>query len=942
MTTADLQLSSSQWAEILEVYAQLFELPVAERVQALAAWHFTDEQLRPEVARLLHNAKAMRSQSFMTGQARDLINNAGWNDTERKAGFLFGKYRLKRLLGVGGMGEVWLADRADGHYLGQVALKILHSHLNQQGIRERFSREGSFLARLSHANIAHLLDAGISDQGELYLVLEYVAGERLDDWCDARDLSLNARLQLILQVCDAIAYAHTQLIVHRDLKPSNILVTAHNDIKLLDFGIAKLVEADKQHLDLDELAQALTPQYAAPEQINGQEVSTSCDVYTLGVLIYRLLTGSMPYGKPDLTALGWKQEVLHTTPLLMSEQLLQTPEAQTIAAARSCPAKQLAKQLSGDLDAIAAKALAKTPEDRYLTVTALADDIRRYLGFFPIKARPLTARLQIGKFVRRNRWMVSSAFMVVLSLSAGITGLIWQTEAAQQAARQAELQRSKAENVKNFLISVFAELDPLNRQLPEQRTAQQLVQRAVSRLDEELKTEPELKAELLGELGEIQFNLGDFSAGLFALQQALEQQELLFGKQSMEVVRTLYRLAAAEFANDHRDIAEQRLHQALDILSSSGQQHSLESAQVKARLAYFMAGRQGVQPEALQLIESAVQDAEAQLGNTATKTTDILSLYGNLLWRGRYTEQAQTVLIEAIRRYEQELGPSAIRLWQPLSDLGVLYSSAGQFDLAMQQLQRAMDILTPHVPPKNRQIAALLIQQGNVQQRMLQFDKAELSYQRAQQAIPEGAEDVQRNLYGELAIMYMQTGDDVQSERYAQLLYELRLQSLGENNFSVHVAAAEWGRTLSRLKRYGKAEQLQRQALAKITALEGPDAYHNGPVLDALAQTLADQQLYLEAAELQRRALRLTEQRYNSNHKVWAERSWLLVSSLAALTTESAVAEARPLLAQSIKVLSALNPQDERLPYMHEVAALLRSGKAADAFKISDQPDTSN
>ncbi|WP_428312378.1 protein kinase domain-containing protein [Hydrocarboniphaga sp.] len=385
------------------------------------------------------------------GETTIAVDRAAIAAPERIAGLQpgdqLGVYRLERAIGNGGMGEVWLARRADGLFDAPVALKLMHMHLARSSARERFVREGRFLGELTHANVARLLDAGVLPQGQLYLALEYVDGQRIDRWCDERRLDLRARLRLFLQVCDAVAHAHAHLVVHRDLKPPNILVNADGAVKLLDFGIAKLVEDEGLQAEETELTRldgrALTPEFAAPEQILGTAITVATDVYALGIILYALLSGRRPYGEA-LSQRQTERAVLETEPLRPSRALTVSglkPDAEALAVLRRVRPQQLRSALRGDLDIIIGRAIKKAPVERYASVLDLRADLQRYLDHQPIAARPDRLRYRAGKFVRRNRVAVAAALLVSLAGVAGLVGTLWQARAAIKAERAERAQK---------------------------------------------------------------------------------------------------------------------------------------------------------------------------------------------------------------------------------------------------------------------------------------------------------------------------------------------------------------------------------------------------------------------------------------------------------------------------------------------------------------------
>jgi serine/threonine protein kinase len=365
------------------------------------------------------------------------------------AGDFVGPYRLVRELGRGGMGMVWLAERADGVLDRQVALKLPILSLSKRGLIDRFNRERDILARLTHPRIARLYDAGVADQGQPFLAIEYVEGETIAAHCDRARFGIKPRLKLFLQVLDAVQYAHANLVVHRDLKPANILVTTAGDVRLLDFGIAKLVtEGEAQETELTRIAgHVLTPDYASPEQVAGNTITTASDVYSLGVVLFELLTGERPY------KLKWQtrrclEEAVVADEALRPSQTVRDPDK---AHARDTTLKKLCRDLKGDLDTIVLKALSKAPQERYPTVDAFAQDVGRYLSGEPVLARPENRWYRFGKFVKRNRLAVSLGAAVCLGAIAVAAGI----GIALYEARQAERSFGQVRELANRFVFDF-------------------------------------------------------------------------------------------------------------------------------------------------------------------------------------------------------------------------------------------------------------------------------------------------------------------------------------------------------------------------------------------------------------------------------------------------------------------------------------------------------
>ena len=452
-------LSSEQWRALRPYIEQALEMADEERATWLASIRAQDPALAAQLASLLQEHDDLAKAGFLEGNL-----TSPWGAAAGLAGQVVGPYTLISLLGQGGMGSVWLGERTDGRFERRVAVKFLNVALVGQGVEERFKREGRILGRLSHPHIAELVDAGVSPSGPPYLVLEYVEGDHIDRYCDQQRLDVEARLRLFLDVAGAVAHAHANLIVHRDLKPSNVLVSKDGQVKLLDFGIAKLLEGEGQDGEATLLTvqggRAMTPEYAAPEQVTGAPVTTATDVYALGVLLYVLLTGQHPAGPGPRSPADLVKAIVDTEPRRLSDIVTSSKADEETtsanAARRTATPDKLRRLLRGDLDTIVAKALKKNPQERYSSVTGLADDLARYLKHEPISARPDTFAYRAAKFVRRNRTAVALAALAVIGTAAGIVGTVVQarTARAQRDFAYRQLQNSEAVNdLNSFLLS---------------------------------------------------------------------------------------------------------------------------------------------------------------------------------------------------------------------------------------------------------------------------------------------------------------------------------------------------------------------------------------------------------------------------------------------------------------------------------------------------------
>ncbi|NLG58807.1 MAG: serine/threonine protein kinase [Gammaproteobacteria bacterium] len=498
-------MDAERWRRLSPLLDALLELEPRAREASLAELRSAEPRLADELAALL--ALEDGADNFLGTPLVAPLPGA-------RPGTQVGPYRLERLLGEGGMGQVWLASRADGLYQRRVALKLLRPGLADPGLRLRFTREREILARLEHAHIARLLDAGISADNQPYLALDYVDGEPISDWCARRGMEVRPLLRLFLQVCDAVSHAHANLIVHRDLKPSNILVTPLDEVRLLDFGIAKLLDGADLPDHTRTGARAFTLHYAAPEQIRGEPVSTLTDVYSLGVVLYELLAGTKPYQPRHKSDAQWEEAILHADPQRPSQALQRRAETGPEAAQAL---QRRARAVAGDLDNIVLKAMSKRYEQRYASVEALAQDLQRHLDGKPVLARPQRITYRAGKFLRRHRWPLSTAALVVVVLATALGLVAWQSRQALQDAERAQA-------MQNFIVTLFQDAGEAPGDQPVD--VRQLLDSGVERGEVELERQPVARAALLGVIGRLRLGLGDHADALELLGR---QSRLLAG-----------------------------------------------------------------------------------------------------------------------------------------------------------------------------------------------------------------------------------------------------------------------------------------------------------------------------------------------------------------------------------------------------------------------------
>jgi len=547
---------------------------------------------------------------------------------------IIGPYRVKRLLAKGGMGYIYLAERKDSNFHKNVAIKIVRKEINSQVTIQRFIQERAILSSLNHPHIAQFLDGGITDDGRPYFVMEYIDGVPITEYCKKNSCDLSARLSLFQKMCDAVQYAHTNFVVHRDLKPSNILVNSEGNLKILDFGIAKLTDGklDEQSLiQTREGYRMLSLNYAAPEQITGEPVTTSTDVYSLGLLLYELLTNQRAYSLKDKN-------------LIEAEKIIRENEPQKPGTVN----REWRKLLRGDLDAITMKAVRKEPEQRYESARLLLDDIEAYLRDEPVTARRSTFYYKTGKFIRRNKMNLSFA-AVILALLILIPS--YYAKMINEERRIAQSEAQKAEQISGFLVGLFEGADPFGNteEFGLDTDIGSMLELGENRIDTELKNQPEVKAALKSTIGRVYFSLGEF------------------------------------------DRAEELYSEALHIAQSQGLTNDMPLYTYRLGHVYQQVGNNEAADSLLRKSIDLFENNEEKFG--ALEAVNALSTYGSFLWFNMGdTETAEEYLLKSLEQRRIYYAESDSIMAPALNDLANLYHALGMFEEAENYYTQAIDI----------------------------------------------------------------------------------------------------------------------------------------------------------------------------------------------------------------------------------------------------------
>lgn len=550
-------MDPERWMKIRSLFDRTYELPSEARRRALDESCAGDPALRAEVEALLSSFDV--SGSLLEPIAAEVMATAaGGQPSDPQIGGIVGPYRVVRLIAYGGMGEVYEAVRDDGQFQKHVAVKLVRLGASRRDIMRRFESERRLLATLTHPNIAQLIDAGTLSDGVPYLMMEYVDGVRIDQYCDAHSLAVEQRLELFRTVCAALRFAHQHLVVHRDIKPGNILVSADGVPKLLDFGIAKLITEGGSSQERTLPGESfMTPEYASPEQARGEEATTVSDVYSLGVLLFKLLTGRRPYEFKSPAAHEISRVILETEPPKPSE-------VEIAIRVPGSPGDSLRKKLRGDLDAITLMALRKEPERRYQSVEEFSDDILRSLQRLPVKARSGAATYRLGRFVARHRTVVIGALLLLGAFAVGLAEVLWQTRQVRLERDRAQAEAEKSAQVARVLTDMLSAAD-LSRATQKDVTVDQVLDQASSRIATEFSNRPEIAADILSTIGASYQGIGRFDKAEVPLERSLELRRTLFGPVHPKVAAALHDLALLRHWQENLSCADSLYRASLEM-----------------------------------------------------------------------------------------------------------------------------------------------------------------------------------------------------------------------------------------------------------------------------------------------------------------------------------------------------------------------------------------
>ncbi|MEP6699275.1 MAG: tetratricopeptide repeat protein [Verrucomicrobiota bacterium] len=799
------ELDREQWAAFLEQNA--------------------DAEMRRDLEALLREHE--QASDFLETPALHLSARS-FTEAGRRAGEITGNYEVLSLIGSGGMGDVYLA--LDLELQRKVALKIIRRGMDSDDIIRRFKHEERLLAGLSHSNIAQLYGGGVTADGVPFFAMEYIDGKRIDNYCRDKKLPLNARLELFRKVCAAVHYAHQHLVIHRDIKPSNILVTAEGEPKLLDFGIGKLLDPDQSPaLQTLTILNILTPEYASPEHMRGDAVTTASDVYSLGVLLYELLTEQRPYRittrRPDEIA----RLICETDPIKPSTALRN--RASSIEDRDSADSRftiHHSRLIKGDLDNIVLRAMRKEPQRRYASVAQFSEDIRRHLGGLPVIARKDTFGYRSGKFIRRHRVAVAAGTVIVLAVIAGLIGIIWQ-------ARIAERERAKAEAVNKFLQTTLLSSSPESvvRRHKNDATLKDVLDDIARRLASgELSDQPGVTAELQRIIGAAYLGMGLDDLAKKNLSAALETQSRLYGADHLETLKTRADLATVWVDNGNSAAAEDFYRRYLRIIREETRKGRLESGfLINALYSAALLRRYDGDPRnaetLLREVVSLLPQASPERKEDTEKFNAVLALA--LQDQGKFDEAEQmfSPKLEALRLAQGDTMVNGPGLSASLSILGSILLGKGEYIKAETNLREAETIYRKVYDATNTQLgdnlrltADCLYHLGHYAEAETKIDECLKIYQ--QRLTPQYINFATALMVQ--GLIYSQTNRTVEAEKLLREAMRIRTQYLPETHFMRAVACGELGNFLATQKRFDEAEPLLLQCYEALKHSQTPDS----------------------------------------------------------------------------------------------------------------------
>lgn len=850
----------NRWERLQDLFHRAVDLDIRRRERFIETECAGDSEMKRRIVAML-----MAEASTIGGSFEEAIGTAaGQLAGGLTRGDQVGPYRVAGELGRGGMGTVYLAERAEGDFEQSVALKVMGGVIASPGALDRFLAERRILAQLNHANIARLLDGGTTPQGVPWFAMEYVDGDRIDAWCDSRRLTVRERLALFLTVCDAVRYAHGRLVVHRDVKPSNLLVTADGSPKLLDFGLAKLLEPDSRGGMMTRRGEfPMTPEYASPEQVRGEAVTTATDIYQLGLLLHELLTGRRAHRLSSHEPAEIDRVVCRSETAAPSSVVLGDPGPQDhprksaveLASARRLPPEALRRRLRGDLDTIVLMAIRREPERRYASVEQLAEDVRRHLDGRPVTAHRDSFLYRARKLVVRRAGLLTAVSLITIALLGGLIGTIVQARRARQEAR-------RAANVTEFLTTLLEDADP-DRSHGREVTVREVLDRAARSIEVELPEEPLVQARMQALIGQIYGQLGLYEEAETHLERALDQRRRLLGDVHEEVADTLDQLARARLDRGRTEEAEELALEGLSArrsLLGANDPDVAESLITLAKVRFVQGdadrGRE-LLDQGLALLDGGSTEHRARLADALHTAARFELQEGDL-------ERAEDLARREIAIRRSSGGSRTRGLALALDTLASVLSIRGQ----PQQLEESESAYLESIAIERALlgdghpvVANLLTNLAGTRARRGDFAGGERAFLEAHGLMSEalGPDHPEMGyLLNNFAVFYYRQGRMREAIDYYNRALDLRLRVLGADHPLIGTTRAYLGLALHRAGD-PRAETTYRTALEELLASRGPDNPYVGNLRADVGRLLAEEGRYRQAEPQLRTALEVLQ-----------------------------------------------------------------------------------
>ncbi|MCC5942500.1 MAG: serine/threonine protein kinase [Balneolaceae bacterium] len=815
---------------------RLLDYPEPQWDQLIEEWCSGDDELRIQVLNIA--AQNRNARSFVEEFQRKIysLTKSSLSSDDDHPDQIAG-YTIIEKLGRGGSATVFLAENEKGE---KGALKLLRGIGLDSWSRHRFESEQHILASLNHPNIAKLIEGGITEKGDPYVLMEYVDGIPIDEWCDRNYLGIEDRIRLFQHVCKAVHFAHQNLIVHRDLKPEHVLVTKEGEVKLIDFGIAKLLQPEHPEIAAFHTRtgmRIMTPEFASPEQVRGKQITTASDIYSLGVLLYLLLSGRKPYRISSTSMLEIEKIVCEIDPIRPSEAATGGTirvttdfiddffDPEVTALRRGLEPAKLRKQLAEDLDRIVLMAMWKEPHRRYASALSLADDLENYLNGEPVIARAPTLRYRVRKFIYRNKIAVAAASFALFALAGGVAGILWQSHLTKLNAEQAELQAQRAEQVSLLLAELFEESDPTKAN-DGTKSAREMLDQGFEKVQTELVDQPAVKAQMLGLIGKVYQNLGLFDQAKTALDMSIDSFRKV-GERSPQYVSALLELANIEFRMGMLHQAEISTREVLELnMEFYGEDHP-EVASVLNTLANIY-GEKGDLEKAKSTLRRVIEirRLDPEPGSNLAANLNNLAI---LMHRSGELEGADELFEEAITIVKNTWGEIHPYMAFTLNGYSGVHQELGNFDRAEEKLRQALEIGRQVFPGEHPFIAVVLHNLGKLFETTGNFTEAKEFYEQGlslrRHSLSEEHPDLAVSLNG-LAGMLIELGEPEEAEILLREAIIIRQNLFDKSDWRIAKSEAHLGRSLLKQGRLPEAELLLTKSHQSLLVSRGEDDAH--------------------------------------------------------------------------------------------------------------------